>query len=129
MEIMNFIDNKMCVVLSEQLRAVARRHTAAGIGIGIPFITAYNIISSIFRGMGDSRSPVYFIAIACAANIALDYLLIGVLKLGPAGAALGTTLSQTISVIVSLAIILRRRTGLALKREHLRPRSASWVLC
>lgn len=41
--------------------------------IGIPFITAYNIISSIFRGMGDSKSPMYFIAVACAANIALDY--------------------------------------------------------
>lgn len=45
--------------------------------IGIPFITAYNIISSIFRGMGDSKSPMYFIAVACAANIALDYLLSG----------------------------------------------------
>ncbi len=50
---------------------------------GIPFITAYNIISSIFRGMGDSKSPMYFIAVACAANIALDYLFIGVMKLGP----------------------------------------------
>lgn len=90
--------------------------------IGIPFITAYNIISSIFRGMGDSKSPMYFIAIACAVNIALDYLFIGVMELGPAGAALGTTLSQTISVIVSLGIILKRQTGLNLKKEHLRPR-------
>ena len=77
---------------------------------------------SLIEGMGDSKSPMYFIAIARAANIALDYLLIGVLKLEPAGAALGTTLLQTISVIVSLAIILKRRTGLALEREHLRPR-------
>ena len=90
--------------------------------IGIPFITAYNIISSIFRGMGDSKSPMYFIAIACAANIALDYLFIGVMKLGPAGAALGTTLSQTISVLVSLVIILKMQTGLVLKKENLRPR-------
>ena len=45
--------------------------------IGIPFITAYNIISAIFRGMGDSKSPMYFIAIACAANIVLDYVFIG----------------------------------------------------
>ena len=57
--------------------------------IGIPFITAYNIISSIFRGMGDSKSPMYFIAIACAANIFLDYLFIGVLSFGAKGAALG----------------------------------------
>ena len=97
--------------------------------IGIPFITAYNIISSIFRGMGDSKSPMYFIAIACAANIALDYLFIGVMKLGPAGAALGTTLSQTISVIVSLWIILKRQTGLTLKKEHRRPRKKLWLLC
>ena len=47
--------------------------------LGIPFITAYNIISSIFRGIGDSKSPMFFIAIACAFNIALDYLFIGVL--------------------------------------------------
>ena len=89
--------------------------------IGIPFITAYNIISSIFRGMGDSKSPMYFVAVACAANIVLDYVFIGALKLGPAGAALGTTVSQTISVIVSLLIIVRKQTGLSLKREHLRP--------
>ncbi len=51
--------------------------------VGIPFITAYNIISSIFRGMGDSKSPMYFVAAACAANIALDYLFIGRLGMGP----------------------------------------------
>ena len=57
--------------------------------IGIPCITAYNIIASIFRGLGDSRSPMYFIAVACAANIGLDYLFMGALHMGPAGAALG----------------------------------------
>ena len=57
--------------------------------IGIPFITAYNIISSIFRGMGDSKSPMYFIAVACVANIILDYIFIGLCHFGPAGAALG----------------------------------------
>ena len=90
--------------------------------IGIPFITAYNIISSIFRGLGDSKSPMYFIAVACAANIAFDYLFIGALRMGPAGAALGTTLAQAVSVAVSLAVILRRKTGVAPRREDLRPR-------
>lgn len=89
--------------------------------IGIPFITAYNIISSIFRGMGDSKSPMYFIAVACAANIALDYLFIGGMNLGAAGAALGTTLSQTISVIVSFIVILKRETGIRLKKENFKP--------
>lgn len=89
--------------------------------LGIPFITAYNIISSIFRGMGDSKSPMYFIAIACGANIGLDFLFIGGMGLGPAGAALGTTLSQTVSVLISLAVIRKKKTGIALTPEDLKP--------
>lgn len=90
--------------------------------IGIPFITAYNIISSIFRGLGDSKSPMYFIAVACVVNIGLDYLFIGVLGLGAAGAALGTTLAQTVSVIMALAVMRRQKTGMTLKRTDLKPR-------
>lgn len=89
--------------------------------IGIPFITAYNVIASIFRGLGDSKSPMYFIAIACVANIALDYIFIGAFHMGPEGAALGTTLSQTISVVVSLWVILKKQTGISVKREDFRP--------
>ncbi len=88
---------------------------------GIPFITAYNIISSVFRGLGDSKSPMYFIAVSCMANIVLDYLFIGGFHLGAAGAALGTTLSQTISVIVAFLVIRRKRTELSVKKEHFRP--------
>ena len=89
--------------------------------IGIPLITAYNIISSIFRGMGDSKSPMYFIAVACAANIALDYLFMGAMRLGPVGAALGTTLAQAISVLVAF-IAIRRRRSVAVSRGDLHPR-------
>jgi putative MATE family efflux protein len=89
--------------------------------IGIPFITAYNIISSIFRGMGDSKSPMYFIAVACAANIGLDCLFMGPLHMGPVGAALGTTLSQAISVITSLAVIFRRKSGISVTKNDFRP--------
>ena len=89
--------------------------------MGIPFITAYNIISSIFRGMGDSKSPMYFIAVACAANIGLDYLFMGALHMGPSGAALGTTLSQAVSVAVSLAVILKRGGGLSVRKQDFKP--------
>ena len=85
--------------------------------IGIPFITAYNIISSIFRGMGDSQSPMYFIAVACVVNIALDYLFIGGLHMGAAGAALGTTCSQTVSVIIALIVIMKKKTGISLSKN------------
>ncbi len=88
--------------------------------IGIPFITAYNIISSIFRGMGDSKSPMYFIAVACVVNIGLDYLFMGAFKLGPVGAALGTTVSQAISVIVALLVIIRRKS-IVLQKNDLKP--------
>lgn len=90
--------------------------------MGIPFITAYNIISSIFRGLGDSKSPMYFIAIACAANIGLDYAFMGALHLGPAGAALGTTLSQAVSVVVSIIVVRRARAGIWLKKEDFKPK-------
>lgn len=89
--------------------------------LGIPFITAYNIISAIFRGMGDSKTPMFFIAVACAANIGLDYLFIGFLHLGPAGAALGTTLAQAISVAVALVTVKKRRLGLALTKADFKP--------
>ena len=89
---------------------------------GIPFITAYNIISSIFRGLGDSKSPMYFIAVACAANIVLDYLFMGAMHLGPAGVALGTTLSQAVSVAISLWVILHRKdSGVSVRKTDFRP--------
>lgn len=88
--------------------------------IGIPFITAYNIISSIFRGMGDSKTPMYFIAVACAANIVLDYLFMGAMHLGPTGAALGTTLSQAFSVVIAMLFIRRKHT-ITLEKSDLKP--------
>lgn len=90
--------------------------------IGIPFITAYNIISSIFRGMGDSKSPMYFIAIACVVNILIDYILIGYFNFGPVGAALGTTISQAFSVAVALFVIVKKNTGIKLSISDLKPK-------
>jgi len=88
---------------------------------GIPFITAYNVISAVFRGMGDSKSPMYFIAVACVFNIALDYLFIGRFGMGAAGAALGTTLSQTASVVLSLLVIYKRKMLSGLGKSDFKP--------
>ena len=90
--------------------------------IGIPFIIAYNIIASIFRGLGDSRSPMYFVAVACVVNIALDYIFIGFWKLGAMGAALGTTLSQMTSVIFAIISIRRHRGVMDISRSDLQLR-------
>lgn len=95
--------------------------------IGIPFIVAYNVISSIFRGLGDSKTPMYFIIIACIANIALDYLFIGYFDLHASGAAYGTVIAQAISVICSIFSIYKRkliqikRDDLKLQKEYFQP--------
>lgn len=111
------------VVMVMSTPAEAVSGTAAYLTIcfaGIPFITAYNVISSVFRGLGDSKSPMYFIAVACAANIILDLVFMGVMDMGPAGAALGTTLSQTISVAIALIAIVKRRL-ISVSRSDFRP--------
>lgn len=76
--------------------------------MGIPFITAYNVIGSFFRGKGDSKTSMYFVAVACVANILLDYLFIGVINLAEAGASLGTALSQAISVVISVIAMTKK---------------------
>lgn len=76
---------------------------------GIPFIVMYNVISSILRGMGDSKSPMYFIAIACVFNIVFDYIFIGNMNMGPLGAALGTCLAQAVSVCFSLTFLIKKQ--------------------
>ncbi|MCR5580447.1 MAG: MATE family efflux transporter [Pseudobutyrivibrio sp.] len=76
---------------------------------GIPFIVAYNVIAAIFRGLGDSRSPMYFIAIACFFNIILDYLFIGGLGMQAVGAAWATIIAQGISVAISLIAIYKKK--------------------
>ena len=87
---------------------------------GIPFIVAYNLISSVFRGMGDSRSPMYFVGAACVVNILLDFLLIGGLHMGAAGAALATICGQAVSVFLAVLVVRRRDTGFALSRRDIR---------
>ncbi len=91
---------------------------------GIPFITAYNVISCIYRGMGDSRSPLYFVAVACVLNIVIDFVLIGALSMGSAGAALGTVLSQASSVVFALLFLKRKKFALKVGRRDLAPTSA-----
>lgn len=72
---------------------------------GIVFITAYNGISGVFRGVGNSRSPFLFVLIACLMNVALDVLFVGVFHLHAAGAALATIIAQATSVAFSLGYI------------------------
>ena len=87
---------------------------------GVPFITAYNVLSSIYRGLGDSRRPMYFVAVAGVINIGLDYWMIGPLAMGAAGAALATVIAQGLSVVLALWYLRRHMEGLALGRRDFR---------
>lgn len=75
---------------------------------GAIFIIAYNVLGSIFRGIGDSKMPLISVAIACVCNIVADYVLVGICGLATAGAALATVVSQAVSVILSLWVIKKR---------------------
>ena len=86
-------------------------------GAGFVFVVFYNFISCIFRGLGNSRLPLLFVAIACVANILGDLFFVAVLKLNVAGAALATIISQAISVVISLLVIRKQALPFKLSRK------------
>lgn len=89
-------------------------------GTGSIMIIAYNVIGSIFRGIGDSKTPLVTVAIAAFCNIAGDLLLVAVFGMGADGAAIATVVSQTVSVIVSLFIIRRKKLPFSLSAAQIR---------
>lgn len=76
-------------------------------GGGIIFIVFYNLISSIFRGLGNSQLPLLFVSIACIVNIIGDLVFVAIFKMDAAGAALATVIAQAVSVILSLVVITK----------------------
>jgi putative MATE family efflux protein len=87
---------------------------------GLIFIMAYNLLGSIFRGIGNSKMPLITVAIACVINIFGDLLLVAVFHMGAAGAALATVFAQAVSVLLSFLIIRRQRLPFSFGRENLR---------
>ena len=90
-------------------------------GAGLFFIIAYNIISCILRGIGNSRLPLIFVAIACIVNIIGDYTLIAIFHMDEAGAALATVGAQAVSVILSLMILRKQKLPFTLRVKDIRP--------
>ncbi len=88
-------------------------------GGGIFFVVAYNVISGIFRGLGNSRLPLIFVAIACVVNIVGDLVFVAVFHMNVAGAALATILAQCVSVILSLVIISRQKLPFSFSRKDI----------
>ena len=87
---------------------------------GVPVIIAYNVISGIFRGLGDTRRPMYFVGAAGVINVGLDYYLIGRLGMGAKGAALATVIAQNCSVVFALLALKKADLGVRISRSDLR---------
>ena len=77
--------------------------------LGLFFIYGYNLVSAILRGMGDSKHPFMFIAIASIINIILDLLFVGKMGMGPFGAALGTIIGQAFSFIFAISLLFKNK--------------------
>lgn len=89
-------------------------------GSGIFFIVAYNLLSAIFRGLGDSKSPLIFVLVACIVNIFGDLILVAGLHLDAAGAALATVFAQAVSVVCAVVILLKKNLSFSIKKSDLR---------
>ena len=89
-------------------------------GGGIFFIVAYNLLSAIFRGLGDSRSPLLFVLVACVVNVAGDLLLVAGFGMDAAGAAIATVFAQAVSVLFAVVILLKKELPFSVAREDVR---------
>lgn len=118
----------LMVVFSEDIARImqvpeaAMEKTVAYVRIcsaGTIFIVAFNAISGLFRGLGDSKSPLLFVGIACVVNVLLDLLLVGVFKMDAAGAAIATIIAQAASVVFSVLKIRKNGLPFKVEKEHL----------
>ena len=89
-------------------------------GGGIFFIVAYNLLSAISRGLGDSRSPLLFVLVACVVNVAGDLLLVAGFGMDAAGAAIATVFAQAVSVLFAVVILLKKELPFSVAREDVR---------
>ena len=86
-------------------------------GAGIFFIVAYNVLSAIFRGLGDSKSPLIFVLVACIVNIIGDLVLVAGFHLDAAGAAIATVAAQAVSVVCAVVMLLKKQLPFQLKKS------------
>ncbi|MCR5046440.1 MAG: MATE family efflux transporter [Treponema sp.] len=87
---------------------------------GTIFITGYNVLGSVFRGMGDSKTPLYTVLVACLINIFGDLLFVAVFKMAAAGAAIATVLAQALSVVFCLAVARKKGLPFSFGKKNIR---------
>lgn len=106
-----------------QAPAEALDSTARYVGIcggGILFIVAYNMLSAIFRGLGDSKSPLIFVLVACIVNVVGDLVLVAGFHLDAAGAAIATVAAQAVSVVCAVVMLVKKKLPFRISRADFR---------
>ena len=88
-------------------------------GSGIFFIVAYNMLAAIFRGLGDSKSPLLFVLVACIFNIVGDLVLVAGFHLDAAGASIATVFAQAVSVVCAIVILLKKDLPFKIQKSDL----------
>ena len=89
-------------------------------GGGIFFIVAYNLLSAIFRGLGDSKSPLLFVLVACIVNVVGDLALVAGLHMDAAGAAIATVSAQELSVVFAVVLLIKKELPFSIARKDFR---------
>ena len=89
-------------------------------GAGIFFIVAYNLLAAVFRGLGDSKSPLLFVLVACVVNIIGDLVLVAGFHLDAAGAAIATVAAQAVSVLCAVVILLKKKLPFTIRKSDFR---------
>ena len=89
-------------------------------GSGIFFIVAYNLLAAVFRGLGDSKSPLLFVLVACVVNIIGDLVLVAGFHLDAAGAAIATVAAQAVSVVCAVVILLKKTLPFTIRKSDFR---------
>lgn len=116
--VMTVAASKIAVAMNTPSEAFEKTvHYIMICGVGSLFIVGYNLISAIFRGMGNSKAPLLFVSIACIINIIGDVVLIKVFDMGTEGVAIATITAQAVSVILSLVLIKRKGFHFNLEKE------------
>lgn len=119
--VMITLANPIAVVMQAPKEAVSLTTTYVRIcGGGIFFIVAYNVLAAIFRGLGDSKSPLIFVAVACVVNIAGDLLFVAVFNMDAAGAAIATVMAQAVSVLLAIVLLLKRKQAFKITKKDFR---------
>ena len=89
--------------------------------LGIPCTMFYNIASAILRGVGDSKTPLYFLILSSVLNVLLDLFLIIVLKMGVSGAGYATITAQGVSAVLCFVYMFKKFEILQISKQDCRP--------